>query len=96
MVGPLRPVRLDLHLRHVAPDSNEGMETQVFADGKIVTHLAQRGKSCEFRDHGVVDSTVPDSATYDKSPRPDWIGVNWGKTQWRHPDVNLTKCECPA
>lgn len=67
-------------------------------DGEIVTHLAQRGKSCEFRDHGVVDSTVPLASTYDGKERPDWVGVVWNVngSQWRHPDVNLTKCECPA
>ena len=63
-------------------------------DGDVVTHLAQRGRDCRFRDHGVVDSSVPADATYDGGPRPDWIGVNWGTTQWRHPDVNLIPCTC--
>lgn len=70
MVGPLRPVRLDLHLRHVAPDSNKGMETQVFVDGEIVTHIADRKRECEFRDHGVVDSTVPADKSYDGKDHP--------------------------
>jgi len=65
-------------------------------DGQIVTHIAQRAHACRDRDHGVVDSSVPESETYDGSPRPDWVGVNWGKTQWRHPDVNLSVCTCEA
>lgn len=65
-------------------------------DGDVVTHQAQRSKDCRYRDHGVVDSTVPEDATYDGAPKRDWIGVNWGKTQWRHPDVNLIPCKCPA
>lgn len=63
-------------------------------DGTVVTHLAQRRKACQYRDHGVVDSTVPESATYDKHPRPKWIGVDWGTARWRHPDVNLIPCTC--
>jgi hypothetical protein len=95
-VGPLYQVRLDLHIRYVAPDSNEGMETQVFVDGEIVTHIADRKRKCEFRDHGVVDSTVPVDKSYDGKDHPGWIGVTWTRAQWRHPKENLFPCECPA
>lgn len=65
-----------------------------FADGAIVTHLVQRSKPCRERDHGVISSDVPADETYDGVTRTDWIGVDWGTTEWRHPGVNLAPCAC--